>query len=430
MSEANDQRIPITRRGVLQLAAAWGVQFALPQESVRGKDVRGKERPKSFILLWMKGGASQLETWDPHPGTKNGGETRAIGTKIDGVKIASFYPRMAQQLDSLSVIRSLVSKEGDHERGTYYLKTGYRPDPTLKHPAIGAIAAHEHAALKTELGPLKIPPYISLGPEEFAGRGGYLGETWDAFKLYDPGNSLPNMRSWLAKEREERRLSNQEVLEKTFRAGREKQLAKTLHRETMSKALDMMHSDQIKAFDIEQESAATRLKYGESVFGRGCLAARRLVETGVPAVEVTLGGWDSHANNYEAHKENGNILDTAFAALLADLKERELFESTVVLCLGEFGRTPRINPLEGRDHWPSGFSCLIGGGGLRGGVVIGETDPESEKPEPKDPVTIADLSATVLKQLGIEWSRELITPIGRPLKLSEGNPLVRLLPEG
>lgn len=425
MSQRQNDPIRMTRRWVLQLASAWGIQLALPQESIRGNDLRGKERPRSFILLWMKGGPSQLETWDPHPGTKSGGETRAIGTKIDGVKIASFYPRLAEQLDSLSVIRSLVSKEGDHERGTYYLKTGYRPDPTLKHPAIGAIAAHE----QTDPG-LKIPPFISLGPEEFAGRGGYLGETWDAFKLYDPGNSLPNMRSWLANTRESRRLANQDILEQTFRAGREKQLAKTLHRESMNKALDMMHSDQIQAFDITRESAATRLKYGETQFGRGCLAARRLVETGVPAIEVTLAGWDSHANNFEIHKANGNILDTAFSALLSDLKERDLLQSTLVLCLGEFGRTPRINPLQGRDHWPGGFSCLIGGAGLKSGVVIGETDPESTKPEPRDPVTIADLSATVLKQLGIEWSRELITPIGRPLKLSDGAPIGKLLPNG
>lgn len=412
---------PLTRRGILQLASAWGVRFALPMESARGADRRGAERPRSFLLLWMKGGPSQLETWDPHPGTKIGGLTREMSTKIPGVKIAEFYPRLAEELDSLSVIRSLVSKEGDHERGTYHLKTGYRPDPTVKHPALGAIAAHEHVFPE-----LKIPAFVSLGPGEWAGRGGYLGETWDAFKIYDPGNPIPNLRDRGQTERQRRRMENQDLLERTFRAGREVQVENSLHRETMQRAIEMLHSDQIRAFDISEESATTRARYGDTVFGRGCLAALRLVESGVPAVEVTLNGWDSHAENHEVHRERGAVLDQAFSALLADLKERGLFESTVVLCLGEFGRTPRINPLEGRDHWPSGFSCLIGGAGLKAGEVIGATDPEGIVAQPKDAVTVADLSATILKQLGIEWNREMVTPIGRPLKLSEGSPLGRL----
>lgn len=414
--------VQASRRGVLQSAVAWSVGFALPQTNLRAQDRKGPERPRSLILLWMQGGPSQLETWDPHPGTKIGGSTRSISTSVPEARIAEFYPRLAESFESLSLIRSLVSREGDHERGTYYLKTGYRPDPTLKHPALAAVAAHEHPKLD-----LKIPPFVSIGPSQWAGRGGYLGETWDAFKLHDPGKAIPNLKTGFENERERRRLSNHDVLERSFRRGREAQLQKTLHRETMEKALEMLHSDQIKAFDLSLESSGVREKYGETPFGRGCLAARRLVESGVPAVEVTLGGWDSHTGNFEVHRTNGEILDRAFSALLADLKERDLLESTVVLCLGEFGRTPRINPLEGRDHWPGAFSCLLGGGGIRGGQVIGATDPEGTRTAPVDPVSVADLSATILRQLGVDWAREIITPIGRPLKLSEGEPLKRLI---
>jgi uncharacterized protein (DUF1501 family) len=189
----------------------------------------------------------------------------------------------------------------------------------------------------------------------------------------------------------------------------------------------MMTSDQLKAFDLDDEPAAVQQKYGDSRFGRGCLVARRLIEQGVRAVEVTLDGFDSHANNFEAHKSNGAILDPALASLLRDLRERDLFASTVVLCIGEFGRTPEINNLGGRDHWPTGFSCLVGGGGLRSGVVIGETDPSGKKVEPADPIEVRDLFATIMHAAGVDPEHEIITPIGRPMAFSDGKPIERLL---
>jgi hypothetical protein len=370
----------------------------------------------------MGGGPSQLETFDPHPGKTISGETKAIDTKLPGVQVAHLLPHTAEQVHEMCVIRSMVSKEGDHERGTYLVKTGYRPDPTLIHPALGAIVAHELPA-----GGVEIPRYISIMNSQWPGRGGFLGDDYDAFKVLDPRQNLQNMKSRVDDDRQARRLKDLEVVERTFRNRRRMQSDGTLHQETVRRALTMMTSEQLKAFKVEDEPAEVRAAYGDSRFGAGCLIARRLIEVGVRAVEVTLEGFDTHAKNFSGHETNCKILDPAFAALINDLKERDLFESTVVLWIGEFGRTPKINPLGGRDHWPTGFSAVVGGGGFRSGLVIGETDPEGVKTEPVDPIEIHDLYATILKTLGVEYNKELTTPIGRPMALCKGKPIDRLL---
>jgi hypothetical protein len=405
---------------VLRRAALLGLSFALPPLPARAAEMRGRERPKSLITLWLEGGPSQLETWDPHPGSKSGGPTKAIRTHVPDLQIAEFYPRLAEEIGYLNVIRSLTSKEGDHERGSYFLKTGYRPEPTLVHPALGAIVSHQ-----LPVAGLEIPRHISLAASQYASRGGFLGDEYDAFKVLDPRSKLQNLTSRVDDSRRRRRLDNLRQIEDVF-SRRRPQAQATLHGETVQRAVAMMDSAQLRAFDVAQEPAAVRDAYGNTLFGHGCLVARRLVETGVRAVEVTLSGFDSHTKNFETHKQNGTILDPAFAALIRDLRERDLLASTVVLCIGEFGRTPSINPLDGRDHWPQGFSCVVGGGGLRKGLVIGATDPENRRKEPESPVAVKDLFATVLKTLGITWNRELITPIGRPMKLSDGTPLARL----
>ena len=232
-------------------------------------------------------------------------------------------------------------------------------------------------------------------------------------------------------------MSNLEVVSKTFRRGRERQADDTLHQHVMERALTMMTSEQLKAFEIDEEPKAVVEKYGDSRFGRGCLVARRLVQQGVRSIQVVLQGFDTHANNYEGHVTQCRQLDPAFASLMQDLADHDLLESTIVLCIGEFGRTPKINPLGGRDHWPLGFSCVIGGGGLRSGAVIGNTDPDravkdqDKKPAdrvgPVDPIEIPDLYATILHRMGVEYAEELITPIGRPLAVCEGTPIERLL---
>ncbi|MBS0265266.1 MAG: DUF1501 domain-containing protein [Planctomycetes bacterium] len=412
----------LSRRDVLKRAAALGVSFLLPGLEGRAADSRGPERPKSLIALWMGGGPSQLETFDPHPGTAIGGEIQGIDTKIPGVQISHLLPHLAEQIHEMCLIRSMVSKEGDHERGTYLIKTGYRPDPTLIHPSLGAIVAHETPADR-----LEIPQYISILDTQWPGRGGYFGDDYDAFKVLDPNRNLQNMKAPVETDRQSRRLRDLDVVERTFRRRRAFQADATLHQDTVRRALTMMTSEQLQAFQVENEPAAIREAYGNTPFGAGCLIARRLVEVGVRSIEVNLNGFDTHANNFEGQSTQARIFDPAFATLIQDLKDRDLLDSTVVLWMGEFGRTPAINKVGGRDHWPTGFSCVVGGGGFQKGLVIGETDPEGKKAEPEDPIEISHLFATIMRTLGVEYGKEIVTPVGRPMLLCQGKPIERLL---
>ena len=412
----------LSRRHFLNATATAGLSFLLPTLPTRAAERRGEERPRSLVLVWLAGGASQLETWDPHPDTEIGGETRAIDTRLPGVQIGADYPQTADVLDRFSVVRSLTSQEGDHERGTYYLLTGYRMDPSVRHPSLGAVVTHELASPT-----LEIPPHVMLGTAApFAqGRGGFLGDRFDAYQIAEPGGGLSNVKSRTSESRQQRRLSGLDIVSQAFATGRP--VDRTRHSATTEEALRMMTSEQLAAFRIDDEPEEVKLAYGETTFGRGCLTARRLVEAGVRVVQVVLDGFDSHVNHFNIHRSRAEELDPALATLTRELEQRDLLESTTVLVLGEFGRTPRVNPLGGRDHWPTGFSCLIGGGGIRPGQLIGETDPAGEKTEPTDPIRVEQLYATVLTSLGIDPAREEYTPIGRPLRLADGAPIDRLL---
>jgi hypothetical protein len=324
-------------------------------------------------------------------------------------------------MQSVSLIRSMVSKEGDHERGTYTMKTGFRPDPTVVHPSIGAICCHELPSVGVD-----IPRHVSILPGQWPARGGFLGDQYDAFRMDDPAGPVPDTQSFLPTNRDEQRLKHLDVVEKAFARGREKRVKSTLHRETVAGAKRMMSSEQLKAFNVSLEPAAVRKSYGDTPFGRGCLAARRLIEVGVRCVEVTLSGWDTHANNHSQHAKQLEILDPAFSALVKDLRERKLFDKTLVLCCGEFGRTPAMNAAGGRDHWPKGFSVALAGGGIRRGAVVGKTDPAG-KGDPVDPVTVGDLHATVLTAVGIDPEKLVQTSIGRTVKFAEGRPVKALL---
>lgn len=417
--------VACSRRSLLRGLAASTVAFSLPPLSARAAARRGSERPQSLITLWMSGGPSQLETWDPHPGGAIGGPTTAIDTSVPGLQIAAGLPQMAERMDRVSLIRSLISKEGDHERGTYFVKTGYRPDPTVQHPAIGAVIPYQLDGEAIGAG-LQMPLYVSVGNGQWPGRGGYLGEKFDAFRVPSPGKGVDNLRADVTDARNAQRLAGLELLSSTFRQGREGHRAATRHTETVHDALSLMASEHLTAFEIDKESDATRERYGDSDFGRGCLVARRLVEVGVRSVEVTLGNFDSHAANFSIHDRLVGMLDPAMAALLDDLRERDLEASTMVLCIGEFGRTPNINPLDGRDHWPTGFSAVVAGGGLPAGCVIGETDPAGSN-SPVDPIPVQDLYATILTQFGIDPAKELMTPVRRPLAICDGTPIDRLI---
>ena len=410
------------RREFLRTGIAGSLWLSVLSQVLSQADAPRQQRQpaQSVILLWLEGGPSQLETFDPHPGTIIAGGTRAINTAVRGVQLAEGFDHLAEQMGSVALIRSLVSREGDHERGTYLVKTGYRPDPTVVHPSLGAICCHE-----LPVGSTDIPRHIAIVPGPWPGQGGFLGAQFDAFRTGDPNQRVPDVTSPVSAERDRQRARDLEVVERAFSRGRRDRVNTTQHQATIERARRMMTSEQLRAFDVSQESARLRSEYGNTPFGRGCLAARRLIEAGVRCVEVNLGTWDSHVNNHATHRQRVSELDPAFAALLRDLRQRELLQRTVVICAGEFGRTPRMNRLEGRDHWTNGFSLALAGGGIRGGQVIGETDPEGTR-DPVRPVSVADVHATVLRALGIDPARILSTPIGRTVRLSEGEPVAAL----
>jgi len=387
-------------------------------------------RPRNVILLWLEGGPSQLETFDPHPGGLIGGDVKAIDTSAAGIQISNLLPQTAEQMHLASLVRSVTSKEGDHNRAIYNVKTGYRPDPTLRHPSVGAILCH------AEQGDADIPRHISIIPQNSPGRGGYLGAAYDAFKIRDPAGPVPDIRRPIEQQRYDQRVADlYKVVESEFQRGRLKELEKsrTLHRTATDAALRMMSSEQLEAFDVSKETKENLEAYGDSAFGRGCLAAARLIEVGARCVEVTLSGWDSHINNHNTQAARCETLDPALASLLKRLDQRELLDSTLVICGGEFGRTPSINPGAGRDHWPHGFSILLAGCGIRRGAVHGATpadpklDPEKPRVDLVDEVTVADIHATILTSLGVEYDEELETPVGRPILRSEGTPIQTIM---
>lgn len=411
------------------LAGTWLTPLA--QALARQAEKRPGRRPQSLILLWLSGGPSQLETFDPHPGTKFGGEVRAIGTSARGVQIASGLEQTAEVMNSIALVRSTTSREGDHERAIYNMKTGFRPDPTLVHPSLGAVVCHQHPNPIVE-----IPNHISILPDAYPGRGGYLGDELDAFKVVNPGGRVQDVRATVPQTRFDQRVKDLiNVVEPEFARGRLRRLdqQKTLHQHSINSAVRMMSSEQLNAFDLENEPEASKRAYGNSPFGLGCLTAVRLIQCGVRCVEVTLSGWDSHINNHELQSGRIEILDPALAALIKDLKARDLFQDTLVVCGGEFGRTPRINPAGGRDHWPHGFSIALAGGPIRGGQVIGATSPQPKLDEQnrlqdvKDPHDIADVHATILHSFGVDFQQELDTPIGRPMAISQGRVIQDLL---
>ena len=425
----------VRRRTLLKMAGLSGLSWLTPLGTslARHAERNPSTRPLSIIVLWLEGAPSQLETFDPHPGTKIAAGSKAIKTNASGIQIGDGLVQTAEQMDSISLVRALTSREGDHERAIYNVKTGFRMDPTLKHPSIGSIVCHQ---LNTERDQsVDIPRHISILPGNAPGRGGYLGDEFDAFKVGDPVNPIADIKAWVGKKEQESRLKDLGFLDKRFlkKNQNNKAIAGSLGTHQQKAALQMMSSDQLAAFNVMDVPEKERLAFGDTGFGRGCLAATRLIEQGVRCVEVTLGGWDTHANNHELQAARINILDPAFANLIKQLRKRDLLDSTIVVCGGEFGRTPHLNALGGRDHWPHGFSMALAGGGIQGGRVIGETSsnpkPDEKKPKAllKESHPVEDIHATILSQMGIDYEKELDTPIGRPLAVCEGNPIKKLL---
>jgi uncharacterized protein (DUF1501 family) len=425
----------IRRRTLLKMAGLSGLSWLTPLGTAlaRHAERNPSKKPHSLIVLWLEGAPSQLETFDPHPGTEIAAGSKAIKTRANGIQLGDGLVQTAEQMDSISLVRALTSREGDHERAIYNIKTGFRMDPTLKHPSIGSIICHQ---LNNERDQnVDIPRHISILPGQMPGRGGYLGDQFDAFKVGDPVNKIADINAWVGDKEQKARLKDLSFLDRNFleKNSNNKAVAGSLGTHQQKAALRMMSSDQLSAFNVMDAPESERLAFGDTGFGRGCLAAVRLIEKGVRCVEVTLGGWDTHANNHELQAGRISILDPAFASLIKELRKRDLLDTTMVVCGGEFGRTPHLNGLAGRDHWPHGFSMALAGGGIQGGRVIGETSSNPRKIESKpksllkESHPVEDIHATILSQMGVDYERELDTPIGRPLAVCEGQPIAKLL---
>jgi hypothetical protein len=373
---------------------------------------------KACILLWMKGGPSQFETFSPLTNHTNAGEFKAISTAVPGIEIAETLPHTAEVMDDICLIRSMTSKEGSHPRATYLLHTGYLPNPSVRYPSFGSNVAHQIGDAAAE-----IPSYVRIGRDRgYRASGGILGVDFNPFVMGDarkpPSNVSPNTDTL----RFERRRNLLGSLDEQFR--KRGSTGEALdHKKLYDRAAHMMLSDDMRAFNVEDEQPAIRDAYGDSPFAAGCLLARRLVEAGVTFVEVNLGNWDTHQDNFKRTRELCGQLDQPYAQLLRDLKQRGMLDNTLVICMGEFGRTPRINARAGRDHYPRAFSVALAGGGVRGGQVVGAVD-NSGSQVTDQPVTVPDLFRTLCRALGVDPDHENFTSLDRPIKIADEGSVV------
>ena len=402
----------VTRRDLLRLAGGGfaslaGVGF-LRSLGLNAEDL--KREGRACIMVFLNGAPSQMETWDPKPGTENGGPTKTIATSIPGVNFAEYWPKLAKTMNDLSVIRSMAGKEAAHERGRFHLRTGHRLLGPTRFPHFGSLVAHKLGDPESD-----IPNFVSLGKTVSSG---FLGVEVAPFVVNNAGQLPANVKAPITGARANRRLAMLQTQDDTFAEIGAKQIAHE-HQELYRKASKMMTSSRLKAFTLNGESDKTKNQYGNHAFGKSCLVARRLVESGVPFVEVQRGGWDMHQNLWQNIGKTAGEVDQGVSALVKDLKQRGLFEKTLVICLGEFGRTPKINqktPAVGRDHWAKNFNLLIGGGGIKGGVCIGETSEDGMEIVDR-PISVDDLFATMCTSMTIDPYEELITPEGRPLQI-------------
>ena len=379
-----------------------------------------RKRQMACILLWMSGGPSQLDTFDPKPGTETGGDTRAIGTAVPGIQIAHHFPKVARVMKDVALIRSMTNKEGNHQRATYQLHTGYVPSGTVKHPNFGSVVAAELGDPKFDL-----PHIVSIGRDDPTSAG-ILGVKYEAFRVPDPLKPPLNTELAVPTGRFVRRLNLMHSLEVGGfgNAGGIDRVKE--HHEVYKQTASMVLSPHMRAFDVQAEDPKTRALYGETPFGQGCLLARRLVQAGVTFVEVRSNGWDNHANVTDAVTKNAGAVDPGFGSLVADLRQRGMLDRTLVVWMGEFGRTPKINPGAGRDHFPRVFNVALAGGGVKGGQVIGASSPDGSGVK-EHPVTVIDLMASFCKSLQIDPKKENISPQGRPIKIVDGGQPIREL---
>jgi len=434
----------LSRREWLKLSAAGVVSFSVSGwlGALAHDAATHPKRRKSCILLWMNGGPSQMDTFDLKPGHVNGGPLKEIPTSVPGIKISELLPGVARHMDRMAVIRSMSTKEGEHSRGMHYMRTGYIAQGPVHYPSIGSLVAKElgedSAALPNYVS---IAPYRVESPAAYAP--GFHGPRYaplvvsenrflNVFGNVQPADQnlkVPNLGlpKDVTPEQRDVRLAMLRGMQRDF-IDQHPGLAPASNESAYARAAQLMTSETTRAFNLDQEPAALRDRYGRNQFGQGCLLARRLIERGVPFVEVTHGGvngefgspiaWDTHSQNFDLLKSLCGSLDAGWATLMTDLRERGLLDDTLIVWMGEFGRTPRINPDNGRDHYPKAWSTVLAGGGIKGGRVIGKTSPDGTTVEERL-VAVPDLLATVCLALGIDPLKENMSNVGRPIRIVE-----------
>jgi hypothetical protein len=405
-------------------------------------------RRRHCILLWMSGGPSQMDTFDMKPGHANGGSFKEIQTQAAGLRFSEHFPGLAKHAKEIAVVRGLSTKEGDHGRGTYLMRTGQRPQGPIQYPAIGASLGKE-LGLPTDSFPnyVSIAPYQTISPAAFGP--GFLGPRYGPLTVasanryrprgQDSGTSYAELRvddlqapAHLNAQAVHDRLELWNALQQDFLAQKGKPRAPVAQDTVYRRALEMMNSAAARAFDLTEEPDEIRAAYGRGTFGQGCLMARRLVEQGVGFVEVSLGSfgggasWDTHTANFPTVKQLSEELDKGWSTLLIELAQRGLLETTTVMWMGEFGRTPKINGNAGRDHFPAAWSCVFAGGGIHGGQAYGKTTADGMSVA-GGKVDVGDVLATLSQSLGVPPTTENVTSMGRPVKIAEGKPIREIL---
>lgn len=427
---------PSSRRTFLELAARslLGVSI-LPASSVLAAPSSGKKRPatpsasdpkggaaKNVIYLFMTGAMTHLDTFDLKPGREVQGETKGISTNVSGMRIGERLPLLAKQADKLAIVRSLYTETGDHQQGRYLMRTSYKQIASIRHPGLGAWAQRVQGRRNKAL-----PDNVTIGVEALHPGAGFLDPSLNPIPIGDPAAGLQNTKSpsYLTDKAFDLRMkligSFDSAFQKKF-----PQRQVDAYNDFYRQATQLMASEDLKAFDISQETDKVREEYGTDRFGQGCLLARRLVEHKVRFVEVALDGWDHHVDIYDRLPEKAAALDRAVSALLKDLQAKGLLKETLVALVTEFGRSPKINANGGRDHHPGVFSGFLAGGGIKGGRFYGTSDQDGHSPD-DDPVAPADFNATIAHALGLPISQEFTSPSGRPFKVAhDGTPLVKL----
>ncbi len=388
---------------------AFGAEAALPA----GKGGKAK----AVIYLYMQGGMSHIDTFDPKAGDTKGAKD-AIKTNAAGMELGGYMTELAKHGDKLCLVRSMTSKTGVHEDGSYVMHTGYDPRGTIVHPTLGTWAQHfKGRSHKT------LPSSVVIGSG--SANAGFFPAALSPVPISNAEVGLQNSKSVVAEDMFKKRVSLMNEFDSAFR-DKYKSREVSAYTEFYDETMNLLTSKDLESFDISKEPQATRTMYGQG-FGQGCLLARRLVQSGVRFIEVRTGGWDMHNTIDDAMGRTGGGMDKAFAALLTDLKQQGMLDSTLVVLGSEFGRTPTINENDGRDHYPKVFTTVFAGGGVKGGYVYGSSDKDGREVADK-PVTVQDFIATIGGAMGLPIDETVMSPSGRPFRIGDmsGKPVADL----